>query len=159
KRPHQEARQLTGYVSGQPVTVADFTHLPTRCKFIALMPQWDFLDFLAENARRYPAFHLRMQAKVTDLIQDGDRVAGVRAETPAGPLEVRADLIVGADGRPSTVRERAGLTVEDVGAPMDVLWFRLPRVAGDPEQPAGRFDRGQILVMLDRGDYWQCGYV
>jgi 2-polyprenyl-6-methoxyphenol hydroxylase-like FAD-dependent oxidoreductase len=159
KRPHQEARVLTGYVGGVPVPIADFTHLPTHAKFIALMPQWDFLNFLAEHARRYPAFGLRMEAKVTDLVVDDGRVVGVQAETPTGPLEVRADLVVGADGRHSTVRERAGLKVMDVGAPIDVLWFRLPRVAGDPEQPAGRFDSGRILVMIDRGDYWQCAYV
>jgi 2-polyprenyl-6-methoxyphenol hydroxylase-like FAD-dependent oxidoreductase len=159
KRPHQEARQLTGYVGGEPVVVADFSHLPTRCRFIALMPQWDFLDFLASHARRYPTFHLAMQAEVTDLIKDGGQVVGVRAKTPGGPLEVRADLVVGADGRHSTVRERAGLKVEDIGAPIDVLWFRLSRRPEDPDQPAGRFDRGRILVMINRGDYWQCGFV
>ena len=159
KRPHQEARQLTGYVGGEPVVVADFSHLPTRCRFIALMPQWDFLDFLAGHARRYPTFHLAMQAEVTDLIKDGGQVVGVRAKTPGGPLEVRADLVVGADGRHSTVRERAGLKVEDIGAPIDVLWLRLSRRPEDPDQPAGRFDRGRILVMINRGDYWQCGFV
>src|SRR3954454_4254838 len=159
RRPHQEARQLTGYVGGEPVTIADFSRLPTRCRFIALMPQWDFLDFLAENGRHYPAFRLRMRAQVTDLVEEGGRVVGMRAETPGGPLEVRAGLVVGADGRHSTVRARAGLRVEDVGAPIDVLWMRLSRRPGDPEQPAGRFDRGRILVMIDRGDYWQCGFV
>ncbi|HJT75605.1 MAG TPA: FAD-dependent oxidoreductase [Gemmataceae bacterium] len=159
RRPHQEARQLTGYVGGESVVVADFSHLPAPCPFIAFMPQWDFLEFLADHARRYPAFHLRMRATVTDLLEDGDRVVGLRAETPEGPLEVRAALVVGADGRHSTVRARAGLKVQDVGAPMDVLWMRLPRRPGDPDQPAGRFDRGRILVMIDREDYWQCGFV
>jgi 2-polyprenyl-6-methoxyphenol hydroxylase-like FAD-dependent oxidoreductase len=159
KRPHQEARRLTGYVGGEPVTIADFSHLPTRCRFIALMPQWDFLDFLAEHARRYAPFHLKMQAKVTGLVEAGGRVVGLKAETPGGPLTVRSTLVVGADGRHSTVRERAGLKVEDVGAPIDVLWMRLPRRADDPEQPAGWFDRGRILVMIDRGDYWQCAFV
>jgi 2-polyprenyl-6-methoxyphenol hydroxylase-like FAD-dependent oxidoreductase len=159
RRPHQEARQLTGYVGGQPVIVADFSHLPTHCRFLAFMPQWDFLDFLAENARQYAAFGLRMRATVTDLVEEGGSVVGVRAQTPDGPLEVRADLVVGADGRHSTVRERAGLSVQDVGAPIDVLWLRLSRRPGDPDQPAGRFDRGRILVMIDRGDYWQCGFV
>jgi 2-polyprenyl-6-methoxyphenol hydroxylase-like FAD-dependent oxidoreductase len=140
-------------------TVADFTHLPTHCRFIALMPQWDFLDFLAERGKQYPTFHLMMRAKVTGLVEEGDRVAGVRAETPEGPLTVRSTLVVGADGRHSTVREGAGLKVQDVGAPIDVLWMRLPRHQGDPEQPAGWFDRGRILVMLDRGDYWQCAFV
>jgi 2-polyprenyl-6-methoxyphenol hydroxylase-like FAD-dependent oxidoreductase len=158
-RPHQEARQLTGYVGGAEVVVADFSHLPTRCRFIAFMPQWDFLNFLAEQGRRYSTFHVKMQAQVTGLLEEGGRVVGVTAATPEGPLEVRAELTVGADGRHSTVRERGGLQVEDVGAPMDVLWMRLPRSAGDPRQPLGRFDRGKIFVMLDRGDYWQCAYL
>src|SRR4051794_38533782 len=158
-RPHQEIRELRGVVGETEVTIADFTHLPTRCRFIALMPQWDFLDFLAGNARRYPAFRLRMRAEVTGLLEENGRVAGVRATTPDGPLEVRADLTVGADGRHSTVRERAGLEVEDLGAPMDVLWMRISRRPTDPEQPMGRFDRGRIFVMIYRGDYWQCGFV
>jgi 2-polyprenyl-6-methoxyphenol hydroxylase-like FAD-dependent oxidoreductase len=141
------------------VPVADFSHLPGHCRFVALMPQWDFLDFLAEHARRYPTFGLRMRAKVTELLEEGGRVVGLRAEAPGGPLEVRAGLVVGADGRHSTVRARAGLKVEDVGAPMDVLWLRLPRRPGDPDQTAGWFDRGRIFVMLNRGDYWQCGLV
>jgi 2-polyprenyl-6-methoxyphenol hydroxylase-like FAD-dependent oxidoreductase len=159
KRPHQKARVLTGYVGGVPVPIADFTHLPTRAKFIALMPQWDFLNFLDDHARLYPTFDLRMQTKVTDLLEDHGQVVGVRAETPDGLLEVRAALTVGADGRHSTVRERAGLPILNIGAPIDVLWFRLSRIAGDPEQPAGRFASGRILVMIDRGDYWQCAYV
>jgi 2-polyprenyl-6-methoxyphenol hydroxylase-like FAD-dependent oxidoreductase len=159
KRPHQEARQLTGWVGDTAVTVADFSHLPTACRFIAFMPQWDFLNFLAEQAGRYPTFRLRMRAEVTGLIEEGERVVGVSATTPEGPLEVRADLVVGADGRHSTVRARAGLKVEDLGAPMDVLWMRLSRRPGDPGRPLGRFDRGKVFVMLDRGDYWQCGYV
>src|SRR5437868_1856718 len=111
KRPHQEARLLTGYVGGHPVTVADFSHVPTRCHFIAFMPQWDFLNFLAEYGRQYPTFHVRMRTTVTDLIEEAEAVVGLRAETPDGPLEVRAGLVVGADGRHSTVRERAGLKV------------------------------------------------
>ena len=158
-RPHQEAVQLRGQVGDAEVTVADFSHLPTHCRFIAFMPQWDFLNFLAERGRGYPTFHLRMRAEVTGLVEDGGRVHGVRAATPAGPLEVRADLVVGADGRHSTVRQRAGLRVTDLGAPMDVLWLRLPRRPGDPATPLGRFDRGHIFILLDRGDYWQCAYV
>src|SRR5207237_671698 len=125
QRPHQEARQLTGYVGDAEVTVADFAHLPTRCRFIAFMPQWDFLNFLAERGRRYPAFHLQMQAEVAGLLEAGGRVLGVTATTPQGRLEIRADLVVGADGRHSTVRERGGLQVQDLGAPIDVLWLRL----------------------------------
>jgi 2-polyprenyl-6-methoxyphenol hydroxylase-like FAD-dependent oxidoreductase len=158
-RPHQEATQVTGVVGGTEVVVADFSHVPTRCHFIAFMPQWDFLNFLAERGRAYPTFRVRMQADVKDLLEDGERVVGVRAVTPEGPLEVRADLVVGADGRHSTVRAKAGLRVDDLGAPMDVLWLRLPRGPDDPRNPLGYFDRGKILVLLDRGDYWQCGYV
>jgi 2-polyprenyl-6-methoxyphenol hydroxylase-like FAD-dependent oxidoreductase len=159
KRPHQEARQLTGVVSDAEIPIADFSHLPTRCKFIAFMPQWDFLDFIADQARRYPAFHLHMQANVTDLIEEDGQVVGVRGTKEDGTLEVRAPLTVGADGRHSTVREKAGLRVDNLGAPIDVLWMRLPRRPEDPDQPLGRFDRGRIFVMLFRGDYWQCGFV
>jgi 2-polyprenyl-6-methoxyphenol hydroxylase-like FAD-dependent oxidoreductase len=159
KRPHQEATRVSGVVGDVEVPVADFSHLPTRCRFIAFMPQWDFLDFIAEHAKRYPTFHLRMQAEVKDLVEEKGQIVGVRATTSQGPLEVRARLTVGADGRHSTVRERAGLEVEDLGAPMDVLWMRLSRKPGDPDQPLGRFDRGKIFIMLFRGDYWQCGFV
>ncbi|MBX9585306.1 MAG: FAD-dependent oxidoreductase [Gemmataceae bacterium] len=159
RRPHQEARQLRGVIGGTEVPIADFSHLSTRCRFIAFMPQWDFLDFLADHARRLPAFRLRSRAKVTGLIEEGGRVAGVRAETPGGPLEVRAALTVGADGRHSTVRDRAGLPVRDIGAPIDVLWMRVSRRDTDPDQPMGRFDRGRVFVMIYRGDYWQCAFV
>jgi 2-polyprenyl-6-methoxyphenol hydroxylase-like FAD-dependent oxidoreductase len=159
KLPHQEARQLSGVIGDTSIRIADFTHLPTHCKFIALMPQWDFLDFLASHARRFPSFHLRMQAEVTDLVEEGGRIAGVRARTPEGPLTIAADLVVGADGRHSIVRERAGLEVDDLGAPIDVLWMRLSRHPSDGDEPLGRIGAGKILVMLDRGDYWQCAYV
>jgi 2-polyprenyl-6-methoxyphenol hydroxylase-like FAD-dependent oxidoreductase len=159
KRPHQEARQLTGVVGDVEIPVADFSHLPTRCKFIAFMPQWDFLDFIAEHARRYSNFRLLMNAEVTGLLREEDRVVGVHAETHDGPLEVRAELTFGTDGRHSTVRARAGLEVEDVGAPMDVLWMRLSRAPTDPDQPLGRFDQGRVFVMIYRGDYWQCGFL
>jgi 2-polyprenyl-6-methoxyphenol hydroxylase-like FAD-dependent oxidoreductase len=158
-RPHQELRLLRGWVGDEMIPVADFSHLPTRCKFIALMPQWDFLDFLTQHARKYPNFRLRMQAEVTGLIEEGGRVAGVRAQTPAGALEVRTDLVVGADGRHSTVREKAGLQTIDLGAPMDVLWMRLSQRPGDPKESMGRFDPGHVFVMIDRGDYWQCAFV
>jgi 2-polyprenyl-6-methoxyphenol hydroxylase-like FAD-dependent oxidoreductase len=123
------------------------------------MPQWDFLNFLAEEAARYSTFQLRRQADVTDLIEESDSVVGLRANTPDGPFEVRADLVVGADGRHSVVRAKAGLSIEEFGAPMDVLWFRLPRGPSDPGDPIGRFDAGRIFIMLNRGDYWQCGFV
>lgn len=159
QRPHQELSQLKGQVGDVEVTVADFSFLPTRCRFIAFVPQWDFLDFLAERGKRYATFRLRMQAEVTELVEERGRVVGVRAETPTGPLEVRAELIVGADGRQSVVRERGGLQVDNLGALIDVLWMRLSRRPGDPAQSLGRFDQGKILVMLDRGEYWQCGFV
>jgi len=158
-RPHQEVRELAGQVGSESVTIADFTHLPTRCRFIAFMPQWDFLNFIVEQARRYPAFHLRMQAEVTDLIEENGKVAGVRAKTPEGILEARANLTVGADGRHSVVRERAGLPVINLGAPMDVMWMRLSRRSGDPGQTFGHVDIGRILVLLNREDYWQCAFV
>ena len=159
KLPHQKVDKLSAFFGGQEYAFADFTHLPTRCKFIALMPQWDFLNFLAERGRAYPSFHLRMRAEAVDLIEEGGRVVGVRANTPEGPLEIRADLTVGCDGRHSTVRERAGLKPDDLGAPMDVLWFHMPKKPGDPAQTMGRFDAGRLVVLLDRGDYWQCAFL
>jgi 2-polyprenyl-6-methoxyphenol hydroxylase-like FAD-dependent oxidoreductase len=159
KRPHQKVLQLSGKVGSETVTIADFTHLPTHCKFVALMPQWDFLNFIAEQARQYPPFHLRMQAEVTELIEEAGRIVGVRAKTPNGVLEVRADLTVGADGRHSTVRRNAGLEVIDLGAPMDVMWMRLSRRPDDPGQTFGHIERGKMLVMLNREEYWQCAFV
>jgi 2-polyprenyl-6-methoxyphenol hydroxylase-like FAD-dependent oxidoreductase len=159
QRPHQELRQLKGWVGDFEVTMADFSYLPTRCKFIAFMPQWDFLDFLVEHASPYPSFHLRMQAEVTEIIEEGGSVCGVRAKTPEGSLEVRANLVVGADGRHSIVREQAQLSVEDLGAPIDVLWMQVSRRDSDPGTTLGRFDRGRALAMLNRDAYWQLGYV
>ncbi len=158
KRPHQELGQLRAQIEGAEYVIADFSRLRTQCRYIALMPQWDFLDFLAGQARRYPGFHLRMQTEVTGLIENAGRIVGVRAKTPRGTLEIRAELVVGADGRNSIVRECSGLKVDDLGAPMDGLWIRLSRKPGDPST-ALRFDRGKILVMIDRGDYWQCAFV
>jgi 2-polyprenyl-6-methoxyphenol hydroxylase-like FAD-dependent oxidoreductase len=159
KRPHQEVRELAGQIGAQMITIADFTHLPTHCQFLALMPQWDFLNFIAEHASSYPAFHLKMRAEVGELIEDHGRVVGIRAQTPEGMLDVRASLTVGADGRHSVVRERAGLQVINLGAPMDVLWMRLSRRPRDPGQTFGHVDAGRMLVMLDREDYWQCAFV
>ena len=159
KRPHQEVRQLTGRVAGESVTIADFTHLPTHCQFLALMPQWDFLDFLAGHARRFTTFDLRMRTEVTGLIEEGGRVAGVRVETPDGPRDIRTDLVVGADGRHSVVRELAGLPADSFGAPMVVLWMRMTRRPDDPGQALGYVENSHILVMLDRGEYWQCAFV
>ena len=159
KLPHQEVRQLRGQIGDTTLTLADFTHLPVRCKFLAFMPQWDFLNFLAERARVYPGFQLEMESEVTGLTFDGERVTGVRVRTPAGVREVSADLVVGTDGRESTVRAAAALPSIEFGAPMDVLWMRISRKPSDPGQLLGRVDYGQIFVMIDRGDYWQCGLV
>ena len=157
--PHQEVRVLAAQIGDVIVPIADFTHLPTRCRFLAFMPQWDFLDFLARDAARYPGFQLQMRSEVTGILEESGRVVGVQAMTEAGPITVRADLVVAADGRHSLLRAQAGLRVEELGAPMDVLWFRLSRGRQDRGQTMGRFDAGQIFIMLDRGEYWQCGYV
>ena len=162
KRPHQQVRQARARIGNEEILLGDFSHLSTRhlsaqCRFLALMPQWDFLDFLTQQGRRYPTLHLRMQTEVTGLIEENGRIAGIRGSTPVGPLEVRADLVVGADGRNSTVQQCSGLPVGDVGAPTDVLWMRLSKRADDPELLI-RADRGKVLVMFGRGDYWQCGF-
>jgi 2-polyprenyl-6-methoxyphenol hydroxylase-like FAD-dependent oxidoreductase len=159
KLPHQEVPRFGAQFGEEHVQVADFSHLPVRCGFIALMPQWDFLDFLAAQGRRYPAFTVLMHAEATGLIEEGGKVVGVLATVEGRPQEIRADLVVGADGRHSTVRVGAGFEVKVLGAPMDVLWFRLTHKPTDKAETMGRFDRGSILVMLDRGDYWQCAYV
>jgi 2-polyprenyl-6-methoxyphenol hydroxylase-like FAD-dependent oxidoreductase len=159
KLPHSRVERLSGQIGDTTIMLADFSHLPTHCKFVALMPQWDFLDFMAEHGKRYPAFDLRMCAEATDLIEEGGRIAGVRAKTPEGELEIRADLTVGCDGRHSTLRERAGFKVENLGSPMDVLWFRISRREGDTAETFGHMEAGMMMVMLNRGDYWQCAYV
>jgi 2-polyprenyl-6-methoxyphenol hydroxylase-like FAD-dependent oxidoreductase len=159
KLPHQEARDLAFVFGSSRIRLADFRHLPTRCRFIALMPQWDFLNFLTEQASAYPTFKLLMATEATDLIEERGRVTGVRARGPAGELEIQALLSVAADGRHSTLRERAGMRPRDLGAPMDVLWFKLDRRPDDADQPLGLLGAGQMLVLIDRGSYWQCGYV
>ncbi|HEY2231179.1 MAG TPA: FAD-dependent oxidoreductase [Xanthobacteraceae bacterium] len=157
--PHQEVPTLKARFGGLEFTAADFGHLPTRCKFIALMPQWDFLNFLCARGRRYPGFRVLMRAEATDLIEEQGAVVGVRAHTPDGALELRAPLVAGCDGRHALTRQRGGLAVENLGAPMDVLWFRMRRRPDDPADTMGVFDAGRILVQINRGDYWQCGYV
>ena len=159
RRPHQELVRIGAQIDDFTVAIADFSHLPTHCKFIGLMPQWEFLNFIAEKAKAYPGFHLRTETEVTDLLIANGKVAGVRAQSPRGALEVRADLTIGADGRRSIVREKAGFEVLDLGAPIDVLWMRVSRQPGDPNQALGRFRAGKILVTIDRGEYWQCAYV
>lgn len=157
--PHQKVERMVANFAGQPIQLADFSTLPTVARFIAMMPQWDFLNFIAAEGARYPAFSIRMNAEAVDLIEEGGVVTGVIAGTDAGALRVKADLVVGADGRSSTLREKSGLKSLDIGAPMDALWFRLPRQASDTDQTQGRFDPGRVFVMLNRGDYWQCAFV
>ena len=159
KRPHTEIAKFAGRINGVDAPIADLTHLPTHCKFIALMPQWDFLNFLAERARAYPAFRLLMQAEVVDLLEEDGRITGVHVRTPEGELDVRADLVIAADGRHSTVRARAVMPVRDFGAPIDVLWMRLSKHPDDHPPTFGYFSAARLLVTLDRGDYWQCAYV
>ncbi len=157
--PHQRVEGVTLQVGGRRLRMAQLDGLGERIGFIAMMPQWHFLDFLARQGRRYPSFRLLMQAEVTALAEHDGRVTGVHARTADGDVDIRADLVVGADGRGSTVRERAGLDVQDFGAPMDVLWLRVPRHPDDPGQVLGHVEAGQLLVMIDRGDYWQCAMV
>jgi len=159
KRPHDEVRELRAVIGDTEIPLADFTHLPARCPFVAFMPQWDFLNFLVEQANKLPNFQLRMEAEATGLIHEHGRVVGVTAKTTNGALEMRADLVVAADGRGSTLRECAELEVIDLGAPMDVLWMRLSRRPADPAQSLGRANTGALLIMLNRGEYWQCGFV
>jgi 2-polyprenyl-6-methoxyphenol hydroxylase-like FAD-dependent oxidoreductase len=157
--PHQKVYELNAQFGNTRLTIADFRHLPTRCAFVAFMPQWDFLNFLAEKAARYNAFDLKMKAEVIGVMEESGRIIGVRAKTPNGEIQVPADLVVGADGRTSVVRQEAGLQASEFGAPMDVLWFRIRRTVEDPALTMGRFDAGRIFIALNRGDYWQCGYV
>jgi 2-polyprenyl-6-methoxyphenol hydroxylase-like FAD-dependent oxidoreductase len=159
KRPHREIRNITGRVGRETLTLGDFSHLPTRCKFIALMPQWNFLDFVATQARTHSTYRLLMQAEVTGLRESNGRVHGLVAATRDGPIAIDADLTIGADGRNSDVRAKAGLAVEDFGAPIDVLWMRISRLPTDPEGLVGNFDAGIVFVMIDRDDYWQCAFV
>ena len=158
-RPHTQVREIALEIGKERFTVGDFTHLPTRCKFMVFMPQWDFLDFLLGEAEKYATFRLMMQAQVTDLLARRGRIAGVRVVTPDGPCEIRSKLVIGADGRESVVRDKSKLKVEDFGAPFDVLWMRLPSLPGDPTEPVARFQGGDFFIMLARGDYWQCALI
>src|SRR5947207_14510839 len=159
KQPHQEVRELRGVINGQVVPIADFTKLPTRCKFIAFMPQWDFLNFLFSHAKRFPSFQLHVQTEVVDLLIENERVKGVRAKTPRAEIEMRADLVIGADGRHSTVHTRGGYERREFGVPIDVRWMHISKKKDDPEPSFGVFQYGKLLVLLDRRDYWQCGFV
>ncbi|OMI07886.1 hypothetical protein BSN85_19620 [Bradyrhizobium brasilense] len=159
KLPHQDIQTLDGMFGGTSVRIADLRRLSVKYPFIAMMPQWDFLNYLRESGKRFPSLKVLMKAEATDLIRRGDAVAGVHANTPDGPVEIEADLTVGCDGRHSIVRERAGLDVEEIGAPMDVLWFRVGRRPDETENLFARVEHGKMMVTFDRGDYWQCAYV
>ena len=159
KLPHQKVPDLAVQFGSTRLKLADFSHLPVKAPYIAMMPQWDFLNFLAQKGRAYPGFALALGTEALGLIIEGDTVTGVRAKGPEGPVTIKADLVVAADGRGSTLRGAAGFKAEDFGAPMDALWFRLPRLASDTDQTQGRIDSGRIFVMLNRGDYWQCAFV
>jgi len=159
KRPHQEERETSAQIGEHMLKLADFTHLPTQCKFLAFMPQWDFLNFIVEQGKRYSTFQVKMQAEAADLIEENGRITGVSANTSDGRVEVRARLTVGADGRHSVVRERAGFQVMDLGAPMDVLWMRISRLPSERGQTFGHVEAGRIFIMINREDYWQCGFI
>ena len=159
KLPHSVVRQIFLQIGNDRVVIGHFEHLPVHCKFIALMPQWDFLNFIADHGKRYAGFDLRMCTEATDLIEEAGRVVGLRANAPDGDLEIRADLTVACDGRHSTLRDRAKFNVDDLRAPMDVMWFRVSRKQSDPSETFGHVESGRMMVMLNRNDYWQCAYV
>jgi 2-polyprenyl-6-methoxyphenol hydroxylase-like FAD-dependent oxidoreductase len=159
KLPHQQLQKMDGKFGGTSIRIADLSRLKVKYPFIAFMPQWDFLNFLRESGKRFSSLKVMMNADATDLIWSGDRVAGVLADTPDGPVEIRADLTIGCDGRHSIVRQRANLEVEEIGAPMDALWFRSGKRAGESESVFARVETGKMMVTFDRGDYWQCAYV
>jgi 2-polyprenyl-6-methoxyphenol hydroxylase-like FAD-dependent oxidoreductase len=159
KRPHSEIVHLSGHVGADTIEIADFSHVPAKTRFLAIMPQWDFLNFLSEKARAYAGFRLLMNTAATDVIRENARIAGVRADGPSGTLDIHADVIVACDGRSSTLRSAVGIAPRDLGAPMDVLWMSLPKHAGDQNAALGFVGAGSVLVLIDRTDYWQCGYV
>jgi len=159
QQPHRKIDHFTGVIGGQQFPMADLTHLPTHAKFVALMPQWDFLNFLAAQGKKYPEFNLRMEHNVTSLIEEDGRVVGAHAETPAGPVEIRAALTVGCDGRHAVTVPAGHLNVIEAGVPIDVLWMRMSRKDGDPENALGYVNFGSMMVLIDRGDYFQCAYI
>jgi 2-polyprenyl-6-methoxyphenol hydroxylase-like FAD-dependent oxidoreductase len=157
--PHQRLQKMDGLFGGTPVRIADLGRLRVKYNFIAFMPQWDFLNFLRESGKRFSSLKVMMSTEAVDLIRRGDAIAGVRAKTPEGVIDIEADLTVACDGRHSLVRERAGLEVEELGAPMDVLWFRAGKAPNENERVFARVDPGKMMVTFDRGDYWQCAYI
>lgn len=159
KLPHQRLQRMEGKFGGQTVRIADLSRLHVKYPFIAFMPQWDFLNFLREAGKRFASLKVMMSTEAIDLLRDGERVTGVRAKTPDGVIDIEADLTVACDGRHSLLRERAGLEVEEIGAPMDVLWFRAGKRVNESESLFARVDPGKMMVTFDRGDYWQCAFV
>jgi len=159
KLPHQELQRMEGRFGTQSICIGDLRRLKVKYPFIAFMPQWDFLNFLRESGGRFASLNVMMNANATDLIWSDDQVVGVKADTPEGPVEIRAALTIGCDGRHSVIRQSAGLEVEEIGAPMDVLWFRAGRRENENESLFARVQPGKMLVTFDRGDYWQCAYV
>ena len=157
--PHQRLQKIEGKFGDEPVRIGDLGRLHVKYPFIAMMPQWDFLNFLRESGKRFASLKVMMNANATDLVWSGGQVVGVNADAPDGPVEIRTALTIGCDGRHSTVRQAASLEVEDVGAPMDVLWFRIGRRKDETERLFARVQTGKMLVTFDRGDYWQCAYV
>jgi 2-polyprenyl-6-methoxyphenol hydroxylase-like FAD-dependent oxidoreductase len=159
KLPHQQLQKMDGKFGEDSIRIADLSRLSVKYPFIAMMPQWDFLNFLRDSGKQFASLKVIMNANATDLIWSGDTVVGVNAETADGPVEIRADLTVACDGRHSVVRQCANLDVEEIGAPMDVLWFRAGRRPNETENLFARVQSGKMLVTFDRGDYWQCAYV
>ena len=159
KIPHEQLTSVGGVFGGFPFQAASFRHVPSHCKFVALMPQWDFLSFLSEQAKKFPTFQLRTQHEVVDLLRDDERVIGVKAQTPQGEVQMLADLVVGCDGRHSTTRKAAKLEVQEFGVPIDVLWFRISRNNGDPEQLFGNINYGKVLILINRASYFQAGFI
>jgi 2-polyprenyl-6-methoxyphenol hydroxylase-like FAD-dependent oxidoreductase len=159
KLPHNEMTRMTMHVGKDMATVADLSHLKTRCPFIAFIPQWDFLNFLSDKAKAFPHFHLMMETEAVDLIEKDGRVVGVKAKNKDGEFDILTELVVGADGRKSTLREKAGLHSDALSVPIDVLWFRIARTDEDDKQSLGYLDHGAALIMLDRREYWQCAFV
>ena len=159
KLPHNETRQMAGHISGNEVIIADFSRLHVHCPYIAFIPQWDFLNFMAEKGKIFPKFHLLMETEATDIIWQGEKSIGLKVKDKKEEFQIMADVVIGADGRHSTIREKANLKVKDLNVPIDVLWFRLPRIDDGTKQSFGYVDTGQMMVLLDRDDYWQCAYV
>jgi 2-polyprenyl-6-methoxyphenol hydroxylase-like FAD-dependent oxidoreductase len=157
--PHQRVTSVSARIGNLDFAAADFRLVPSRCKFVALMPQWDFLNFLSERAKRFASFELRMRHEGTGLFRDGGRIAGVEAQSPDGPLQIAADLVVACDGRHSTIRQSARLSVQEFGVPIDVLWFRISRQPHDPEQVLGNINYGKALILINRGNYFQAGLI